>query len=146
ESLKQTFAQLPENASPSRSLRGMPARRSQADVPAKSVRRRPPTLDELPTVSLSEEAAELDPSADLTVERLLGEGGMGQVLLANQRSRRRPVAVKTSQRSEASRPALVREAVITGMLEHPNIPPVHGLSRDARGRAVMVMKHIEGVT
>jgi serine/threonine-protein kinase len=42
--------------------------------------------------------------------------------------------------------ALLREGVLAGALEHPNIVPVHAIGCDERGRPVLVMKRIEGVS
>jgi len=42
--------------------------------------------------------------------------------------------------------ALLREAWITGSLEHPNVVPVHTLGRDANGEPLLVMKRIEGTS
>jgi eukaryotic-like serine/threonine-protein kinase len=84
----------------------------------------------------------------IALEKTLGEGGMGIVRLGWQRSLRRRVAVKTL-RDEARDPRttlrLLREAWITGALEHPNVVPVHDLSADDRGGPRLVMKRIEGV-
>lgn len=82
---------------------------------------------------------------ELTVIRELGRGGMGVVELATQRSLRRDVAVKRLLEDDpADTDALLREARLTGGLEHPNIVPVHTVLTDARGPAV-VMKRISGV-
>jgi serine/threonine-protein kinase len=86
--------------------------------------------------------------ADLVIVGLLGEGGMGTVHLARQRALGREVAVKVARRDEASPhldASLVAEAMLLGSLEHPNIVPVHALGADATGRAVLVMKRVEGV-
>ena len=84
----------------------------------------------------------------IALEKTLGEGGMGIVRLGWQRALRRRVAVKTL-RDEARDPRttlrLLREAWITGALEHPNVVPVHDLGADERGGPRMVMKRIEGV-
>ncbi len=84
----------------------------------------------------------------ITLEKTLGEGGMGIVRLGWQSALRRKVAVKTL-REEARDPRstlrLLREAWITGALEHPNVVPVHDLSADDRGGPRLVMKRIEGV-
>ncbi|MBL8680285.1 MAG: serine/threonine protein kinase [Myxococcales bacterium] len=116
----------------------------------------PPLLDELPEASFEPEPAEPtteppkersgEPRPDLVAHRSLGQGGMGRVLLATQRSLRRRVAVKSANDQRASSSAIVREGVVTGMLEHPNIPPVHALLRSREGKPVLVMKHIEGVS
>jgi serine/threonine-protein kinase len=84
--------------------------------------------------------------ADLTVERPIGEGGMGAVPLARQPALRRDVAVKVARvPSEANEP-LLQEAQLTGSLEHPSIIPVHAIAFDARGVPGLVMKRVDGVT
>jgi len=109
-----------------------------------------PRIEELPIATLNVEGASSSNSAvDLRSLGLLGEGGMSLVWLARQRSLARKVAVKIARGSadaRAQQSQLVREAVITGMLEHPNIPPIHVLGRDQDGRPVLVMKHIDGVS
>jgi hypothetical protein len=104
----------------------------------------------LPAISmeaaLPEDAVD-DDGADLVAGEVLGRGGMGLVRLAQQRSLRRDVAVKTSGKSDvAAIRALVREARITGGLEHPNVVPVHALGVDREGAPLLVMKRIEGVS
>ncbi len=87
-------------------------------------------------------------AADYEVQRELGRGGMGIVWIATQRSLSRPVAVKTL-RAElcGGAPAgkFEAEALITGRLEHPNIPPVHAYGRDDLGRPYLCMKLVKGV-
>lgn len=105
----------------------------------------------LPTVSIDlsvRTAPAPRTSADLSVVGTLGEGGMGVVLLAEQRSLDRAVAVKTTRAGagEGADAALCEEALVTGRLEHPNVVPVHAFGRTADGRPVMVMKRIEGVS
>src|SRR5690606_2195574 len=63
----------------------------------------------------------------------IGEGGMGVVRIATQRSLGRTVAVKTlrpSSNSDQTTLRLLREAWVTGSLEHPNIVPVYDLGLD----------------
>jgi serine/threonine-protein kinase len=77
----------------------------------------------------------------------LGEGGMGVVHLATQATLGRHVAVKTLKRGVASHEAalrILREAWVTGTLEHPNVVPVHDVGVDESGAPVIVMKRIEG--
>ncbi len=87
-------------------------------------------------------------AADLQVAGVLGEGGMGRVLLARQRSLGREVAVKVAKPGTegATLDALLVEALITGSLEHPGIVPIHALGCDDEGRPVLIMKRIEGVS
>ncbi len=96
------------------------------------------------------DAVDGDPGThDLRVVGTLGEGGMGKVLLARQRSLARDVAVKVLRPETADHDgalALLREAVVMGGVEHPNIVPVHALGRDDQGRPVLVMKRVEGTS
>ncbi|MBX3373091.1 MAG: tetratricopeptide repeat protein [Phycisphaeraceae bacterium] len=62
------------------------------------------------------------------IVRVLGEGGMGTVYLAEQASPRRHVALKVIRAGAASRPALRRfalEAEALGRLHHPGIAQIH---------------------
>ena len=103
----------------------------------------------LPRLSIdlggSFEAAGPPSGSDLAIQGVIGEGGMGRVLLARQRSLYRDVAVKTTKRDarEGAARALLREGATCGRLEHPAIVPVHSLGLDAAGRPAMVMKRIE---
>jgi eukaryotic-like serine/threonine-protein kinase len=108
----------------------------------------------LPRISIAFSAgkpahvARHDEGADLQIRGTLGEGGMGRVHLARQRSLGRDVALKVVKH-EVDDPhvasALLEEARIAGGLEHPGIVPVHALGLDDAGRPVLVMKRIEGV-
>ena len=83
-------------------------------------------------------------AADLEPGELLGAGGMGEVRSAWQRSLGRSVAIKVPHAEASAQQALLREARLTGALEHPRIVPVHGLGLDAEGRPLLVMKRVEG--
>ncbi len=77
----------------------------------------------------------------------LGQGGMGVVRLAEQVALGRMVAVKTLRSDRpGDGPALdlLREAWVTGMLEHPNVVPVYDIGLDDDGRPMIVLKRIEG--
>ena len=98
--------------------------------------------------SLGAQREERGISSGLEIERTIGEGGMGIVRLATQRSLGRKVAVKTLRpdvKSEAATLRLLREAWVTGTLEHPNIVPVYDLGLDQDGSPIIVLKRIEGV-
>ncbi len=85
---------------------------------------------------------------DLNIVGVLGEGGMGTIHLARQRSLQREVAVKVIHREAGvatASAALMGEAVLMGSLEHPNIVPVHALGAGDDGLPVLVMKRISGV-
>ncbi|MCB9634063.1 MAG: serine/threonine protein kinase [Sandaracinus sp.] len=89
-------------------------------------------------------ARDSEDPADFRIKGELGRGGMGVVCLAEQAVPSREVALKRLTRVDAPLvDALLREATITGRLEHPNIVPVHAVVADADGPAV-VMKRIAG--
>jgi serine/threonine-protein kinase len=95
--------------------------------------------------ALREIAGSLD--GKISFERTLGEGGMGIVHLATQATMGRHVAVKTLREGApdvAATLRILREAWVTGSLEHPNVVPVYDVGVDARGAPVIVMKRIEG--
>jgi hypothetical protein len=89
-----------------------------------------------------------NPGADLEIRGVIGEGGMGRVLLARQHSLSRDVAVKTVKHdaTDSARAAILTEGAITGQLEHPAIVPVHALGLDTAGWPALVMKRIEGTS
>ncbi len=124
---------------------GAPAPRSTAWSPLPHISVSEPTED-APTQTEGEGPGPTLP--DLVVLRPLGEGGMGRVQLARQRSLQREVALKRPRADAGEREAggLRDEAVVTGHLEHPNIVPVHALGVDDGGLPVIVMKRVEGVS
>ncbi|MEX2358680.1 MAG: protein kinase, partial [Pirellulaceae bacterium] len=79
----------------------------------------------------------------------LGKGGMGIVYAANQKSLSRKVAVKTLRRGVGDRhddrAKFLGEAVITGLLDHPNIVPIHELGQTEDGTLFYSMKCVTGV-
>ncbi len=84
----------------------------------------------------------------LETGEVIGEGGMGVIRAATQVALGRGVAVKTlkpGRRDQVAVIDLLREAWVTGSLEHPNVVPVHYLEVDADGVPVIVMKRIAGV-
>ena len=82
-------------------------------------------------------------------KEVLGEGGMGIVYSAVQASMGREVALKELKpnRTEVHfRRALLQEAWIVGLLEHPNILPVYTIEKNKDGFPSILMKKIEGKT
>jgi tetratricopeptide (TPR) repeat protein/tRNA A-37 threonylcarbamoyl transferase component Bud32 len=75
-------------------------------------------------------------------------GGLGEVFVAEDNELGRNVALKEIQNQYAhdmvSRERFVREAEITGGLEHPGIVPVYGLGTYADGRPFYAMRFIKG--
>jgi serine/threonine protein kinase len=83
-----------------------------------------------------------------SVLRPLGKGGLGLVWVAMDAELHREVALKEIQPRLASdcesRVRFVREAEITGGLEHPGIVPVYGLGAYPDGRLFYAMRLIRG--
>lgn len=80
-------------------------------------------------------------------ERVVGEGGMGEVWLARDNDIGRRVALKRLRPEMAGDRGLARfadEVRIAGRLEHPNIAPLHDVGVDETGNPYFVMKLIEG--
>jgi serine/threonine-protein kinase len=79
---------------------------------------------------------------------LLGEGGMGEVVLAMDHDIARQVALKRlPENCDLGRVLRFAEEIRTvGQLEHPNIVPVHDVGVDSAGRYYFVMKHLRGET
>ena len=78
----------------------------------------------------------------------VGRGGMGKVLAVEDTPLRRSVAMKVLlafHKSDA-RERFIREARITGKLEHPSIVPVHELNVDEHGGMFYTMKLVKGAT
>ncbi len=75
-------------------------------------------------------------------------GGLGEVFVARDGELNREVALKhiRDQRADdpISRARFVREAEITGGLEHPGIVPVYGLGTYSDGRPFYAMRFIRG--
>lgn len=79
----------------------------------------------------------------------LGEGGMGEVFLAEDTSLDRKVAIKflseSLERDETSRKRFLREAKSAAALDHPFICSVHEVGEE-NGKHFIVMECIEGET
>jgi serine/threonine-protein kinase len=104
----------------------------------------------LPRVSAVVDAC-TDPGPSRRFEplQLLGEGGVGEVSLVEDRDIERKVALKRLRPEMRSEPALARfaeEVRIIGQLEHPNITPVHDVGIDEEGQHYFVMKYVDGET
>ena len=84
-----------------------------------------------------------------SLERELGRGGMGVVLLARDLSLERPVALKLLPAVMAAQPVLrerfLREARTAAGLSHPHIVPIHAV--EAREAIVFIaMAYVDGET
>ncbi|MBV9008950.1 MAG: serine/threonine protein kinase [Verrucomicrobia bacterium] len=78
----------------------------------------------------------------------IGRGGIGRVLTALEKPLRRNVALKVllNSANEESQRRFIREARITGGLQHPSIAPIHELNVDEAGHIFYTMKLVKGVT
>ena len=77
---------------------------------------------------------------------ILGEGGMGIVYLAEQKTPKRHVALKALKRHNPTlEKLLLQEAMITGSLSHPDIIPIFEISQTEHGLEVMMQK-VDGKT
>jgi serine/threonine-protein kinase len=101
--------------------------------------------DELPTEAL---AAGRVIAGNFRVERLLGEGAMGQVYLAEQLSLGKKVAIKVLHRHLARDPALAkrfqREAKSASQLNHTNSIQIIDFGQDADGALFIAMELLDG--
>jgi len=80
---------------------------------------------------------------------VIGRGGMGEVVLAEDTRIGRPVAIKRMRGELASddlTARFLREARIQARLEHPAVVPVHELGHDSEGRPYFTMKRLAGTT
>ena len=81
------------------------------------------------------------------IERILGEGGMGEVFLADQTTTGRMVAMKVVvpelTRDPGVRRRFMEEARVMAALDHPNIVTLHTFFEES-DRFFLVMKYIDG--
>ncbi|MEZ4588207.1 MAG: protein kinase [Gemmatimonadales bacterium] len=80
------------------------------------------------------------------IDRILGEGGMATVYLAEDLKHHRPVAVKVMRRELAvtlGADRFLREVEIAARLNHPHVLPMHD-SGSADGLLYYVMPYVEG--
>ncbi|MCW1916955.1 protein kinase [Luteolibacter sp. GHJ8] len=82
------------------------------------------------------------------VNNEVGRGGMGTVFCAREMPIRREVAMKVmlTQASESAVARFIKEAQVTGQLEHPNIVPIHELGVDEHDQLFYTMKYVRGIT
>ena len=89
-----------------------------------------------------------DSSSRFPTLKRLGRGGLGQVFISRDREIPRDVAVRELlpefADSATNQARFLREATITGMLEHPGVVPVYSVSRHRDGRPYYAMRIIHG--
>lgn len=98
--------------------------------------------------TLSEKAGSFDSTPDYEIVSKLGEGGMGVVYSAIQKTLDRKVAIKAIKSGKAtsdeSRRKFFYEAQITSDLGHPNIVPIHEMGSNDDGTLFYSMKMVNG--
>ncbi|MCA9321143.1 MAG: protein kinase [Planctomycetes bacterium] len=86
--------------------------------------------------------------ADFHLLRLLGRGGMGEVWLAEQRSLRRPVAIKVIRAgfgtTDRTRERFRREARAMALIDDPHVVRVHGSGTHESGVDWIAMEYVPG--
>jgi len=103
-----------------------------------------------PYATLTVDPRDESPGERFRILRPHARGGLGEVFVAQDSELPREVALKQIQSHHAndpvSRERFVREAEITGGLEHPGIVPVYGLGTYLDGRLYYAMRFIRGET
>jgi hypothetical protein len=150
ETLVETYQELWQTRRFSETLAVPMDAAPDATIPIAPPSRSPSTrgLPSLPVLRIDDQDS-LESPPDLIFGKTLGQGGMGLVRRAEQVALRREVAVKTLKpglHDERAAWEMLREAWLTGRLEHPNIAPIYGLGRDSDENPVLIMKRIEGKT
>ena len=107
---------------------------------------RPPDARRIQTITAD---ISLQTRSRYALTRVHGEGGLGRIWLARDDQLNRDIALKEIKpEKEVSDEALkrfIREAQVTGQLEHPNIIPVYELARDQEDqRPYYTMRFLRG--
>jgi eukaryotic-like serine/threonine-protein kinase len=98
----------------------------------------------------AEKAVEVSQGSRYTEGAILGVGGMGKVLLAQDARVGREVALKVLHAERELEPhersRFLREAQVQGQLEHPSIVPVYDIDRRPDGTTFFTMRRVLGRT
>jgi eukaryotic-like serine/threonine-protein kinase len=98
---------------------------------------------------LHTQVAEAQRLGQYTIERLIGEGGMGSVFVARHARLRRPTALKLLLPDRTGPESLARferEVQLTSQLTHPNTVAIYDYGRSANGVFYYAMEYIDGVS
>ncbi len=109
----------------------------------------PMTSDDPYSTQLPEQTDGDHSSPRFKVLRLHQKGGLGRVSIALDEELNREIALKEILTAHAdnieNRTRFIREAEITGALEHPGVVPVYSLGKFADGRPYYAMRFIRGM-
>ncbi len=104
----------------------------------------------LPRISVDGGRAVFEPASGPRYVPLkaIGEGGMGEVALVEDRDIGRKVARKRLLPGSGAGAVMrfVDEIRVIGQLDHPGIVPIHDVGLDERGEFFFVMKYVDGET
>ena len=108
----------------------------------------------LSAISLTLDAQDPDDAVRYEFLAEKGRGGMGRVWVARDRHMGREVAVKelltkhrgTEQTGDPTERRFLREALVTGQLEHPGVVPVYELGQREDGSLFYTMRLLRGRT
>ena len=110
----------------------------------------PDWLESAPNAGDSQTALPIDDFSELRYKpvRFHAKGGLGEVFVARDEEVSREVALKRIQPKEAdweeNRLRFLREAEITGRLEHPGVVPIYGMGVASSGQPYYAMRFIRG--
>lgn len=117
----------------------LPANPSALPAPACFADEDPPLPSDIP--------AQLGP---YRIERILAQGGMGEVLLGIDSTLHRPVAIKrmakTLLEDSDAKERFKREARATAAVSHPNIAGIYFVGADDEGLPYLAMEYVDGKT
>ncbi|MFM1801582.1 MAG: Serine/threonine-protein kinase PknB [Planctomycetota bacterium] len=156
--MDQSPKPLKSNQSRSNSNEAVPASELTSRIEVESNTNPPKKAKLTPSMILKRESGTLDPPQaeneigrlrEYSVNRILGEGGMGVVYLAWDSNLHRSVALKVMKRSiaenESSRQRFLLEARATAAIDHDHIVTIYQVG-DHNNVPYLVMKYLEGHT